>query len=159
MCWCRPLFAPYAASCGKTWCVMPPVMERVARQMLEDLRRPAAEPPVPALQPGPGKIDQRPVQVGGALRWTGSPLDAEQRADVDARSNRALLASCPAHNFETALDRPGARVRPRWRCSVCTGVVEAEAKFWYEAGRDHGALRGPSWAGRSDNGRSLDPSS
>lgn len=75
---------------------------------------------------------------------------------AEVRANHALLDSCRAHNFETPIDPPGARINSRWRCSVCTGVVDASAKRWYERGRDHGHSRGPALAGRSDASRSLE---
>lgn len=56
----------------------------------------------------------------------------------DVRANQRLLESCPRHDFSQSLDRPGDRLRLRWRCACCTGVVDASAKAWYERGRAHG---------------------
>lgn len=72
------------------------------------------------------------------LAGLGGMTEAEARALwVDVQANQRLLESCPRHNFSRALDRPGDRVRPRWRCSTCTGTVDSMAKLWYERGLEH----------------------
>jgi hypothetical protein len=157
MCRCTPAHpAPY---CGVGSCRWP-----------QDLSLEGDRPPAPpkAASPLPGFA--RPGHglnvAGGAPflsledlgRKIGLRPGVATELAAEVQANQQLLASCRAHNFEEPVDRPGDRLRTRWRCTVCTGVVDGSAKHWYERGRNHGHSRGPALSGRSDAGRSLDSS-
>lgn len=132
MCWCNSaLRTPF---CGKPGC-------RAPNLGMETGDRP---PVMGQAVPATGDLAVRPHMTGFAALAAVSGLSAaacEQLAH-EVKANHALLEHCRNHSFTEPLDDPGSRLRVRWRCANCQGVVDASAKLWYARGRAHGHAHG-----------------
>lgn len=123
MCWCTPSIRTHC--CGRPACRPPAALV-------------PAEAARPVLPPPPAHAPEQPPRRPFSLEDLGTrvglkPGEATELA-VAVQANHRLLESCPRHDFADPVDPPGSRLRIRWRCVTCTGVVESLAKHWYERG-------------------------
>lgn len=158
MCWCNPCHR--VPVCKLPGCVPPNLALKAARDELAGAGLAAPHPPrpLPGFQRPPAGLLGASPAVNGlkVVGEVGGLTEAAAKAMwADVQANGRLLASCRGHQFEP-LDAPGSRINARWRCSVCTGTVDAHAKHWYMLGRSHGAAHGrgrsPGVMGYPDEG-------
>lgn len=165
MCWCNPLVRTLC--CGRPSCSPPKaaaentaprvphtfteaqpaplpslssvwVAPQPAGAPLPDVRR---LPPVAGFQRPPMRFGQ-----GNDLEALGSVVGLQPgeatRLAAEVKANLALLEHCRNHDFSVPVDAAGSRIRMRWRCTNCGGVVDAQAREWYRRGRAHGHAHG-----------------
>lgn len=58
---------------------------------------------------------------------------------ADVQANGRALNACTGHSFEPVL--PLQTIRQKYRCTVCSGTIDAIAHSWYEKGRAHACSR------------------
>jgi len=76
-----------------------------------------------------GKVTFSPFDKLSSL--TGLPKGEIRDIAKAVTENNKILNACKMHKFDTEIQKR------KWRCSNCSGTVDATAKLWYEKGLKH----------------------
>jgi hypothetical protein len=83
------------------------------------------------------KLDPRLKKALG--RVSGMDDDAMESIAQEVKDNSDRLNGCACHQF--VIDETGTRhgISFRYRCTVCRGIIDQSAWFWYNRGRTDAA--------------------
>ena len=70
-------------------------------------------------------------------RISGIPKHEIREAVRKVKENREKLSSCSTHKFEL-MHGSENKVRRKYKCLYCDGVIDSTNMIWYELGLEHG---------------------